>query len=154
MQDSPHGKPSTLSLQWAQKHRAWQTDWHQVVFSDQSILNLRDYDSCVYVRRYIGQCCLPEYVIDGHRGRASGVMVWGVISYQGGFNLLRIEGNLNSNRYVREVLHPEVVPFLQGIPAAIFLQDNARPHIAKTVRDFFSAQHMQLLLWSAYSPDM
>ncbi|GFX74992.1 uncharacterized protein TNCV_1845641 [Trichonephila clavipes] len=72
------------------------------------------------------------------------VMEFGVL-YQGRSNWLRIEGNLNSNRYGHEVIHPEVVPFLQGIPGAIFQQDDARPHVAKTVRDFYSAQHMQLL---------
>ncbi|GFW24021.1 hypothetical protein TNCV_4950651 [Trichonephila clavipes] len=41
-----------------------------------------------------------------------------------------------------------------GIPGAIVQQDNARLHVAKTVRDFCSAQHMQLLPWPAYSPDM
>ncbi|GFW73610.1 hypothetical protein TNCV_1540651 [Trichonephila clavipes] len=40
-------------------------------------------------------------------------MLWGAISYDGGSNLLRIEGNLNSN-----------------------------------------SQHMQLLPWPTYSPDM
>ncbi|GFV61246.1 hypothetical protein TNCV_500381 [Trichonephila clavipes] len=49
---------------------------------------------------------------------------------------------------------PEFVPFLQGFPGAIFQQDNARPRVAKTVRDFCSAQHMPLLPWPAYSPDM
>ncbi|GFT06112.1 hypothetical protein TNCV_1595291 [Trichonephila clavipes] len=33
-------------------------------------------------------------------------------------------------------------------------QDNAHPHVAKTVRDFCSAQHMQLLPWPAHSPDI
>ncbi|GFU60483.1 transposable element Tc1 transposase [Trichonephila clavipes] len=33
-------------------------------------------------------------------------------------------------------------------------QDNAHPNVAKTVRDFCSAQHMQRLPWPAYSPDM
>ncbi|GFV71877.1 transposable element Tcb1 transposase [Trichonephila clavipes] len=32
--------------------------------------------------------------------------------------------------------------------------DNARPQVAKTVRDFCSAQHMQFLSWPAYSPNM
>ncbi|GFV75172.1 hypothetical protein TNCV_3190211 [Trichonephila clavipes] len=72
-------------------------------------------------------------------------MVWGAISYHGRSNLLLIEGNLNSIRYVSEVLQPEVIPFLQDIPEAIFQQDNARLHVAKTVRDFCSVQHMQLL---------
>ncbi|GFU13726.1 transposable element Tc1 transposase [Trichonephila clavipes] len=81
-------------------------------------------------------------------------MVWDAISYHGRSNLLRIKGNLNSNRYVREVLHPEVVLFHRSIPGAIFQQNNTRPHVAKTVRDFCSAQHMQLLPWPAYSPIM
>ncbi|PRD33068.1 UNVERIFIED_CONTAM: hypothetical protein NCL1_18538 [Trichonephila clavipes] len=40
------------------------------------------------------------------------------------------------------------------MPGAIFQHDNARPHIGKTVRDFTSTQHMQLLPWPAYSPDI
>ncbi|GFV97297.1 hypothetical protein TNCV_2038071 [Trichonephila clavipes] len=32
-------------------------------------------------------------------------------------------------------------------------QDNARPHVARSVRDC-SAQHMQLLSWPAFSPNM
>ena len=43
--------------------------------------------------------------------------------------------------------------FLQGILGAIFQQDNARPHVAKTVQDFCLA-HMQLLPWPAYSLNM
>ncbi|GFT83288.1 transposable element Tcb1 transposase [Trichonephila clavipes] len=134
-----------LRLQWAHEHRDWQTDWNQVVFSDESLFNLWDHDGRIRVRRYAGERCLPECVIEPHSGLTSGVMVWGVISYRGQSNLLGIEGNLNSNRYVRDVLKPEVVPFLQGIPGAIFQQDNARPNVAKTVRDFSSAQHIQLL---------
>ncbi|GFY12179.1 hypothetical protein TNCV_3097331 [Trichonephila clavipes] len=72
-------------------------------------------------------------------------MVWGAISYHGQFYLLRIEGNINSNWHIREVLQPEVVSFLRGIPGAIYQQDNARPYVAKTVLDFCSAQHMLLL---------
>ena len=52
--------------------------------------------------------------------------------------------------YVHEVLQPEVVPFLQGIPGATFQLDNSRSHIAKTVRNFCSAQQVQLLPWPAY----
>ncbi|GFU87713.1 uncharacterized protein TNCV_912841 [Trichonephila clavipes] len=55
-------------------------------------------------------------------------MVWGAISCHGRSNLLRIEGNLNNNRYVHEVFRPKVVPFFQYIPGGIFQQDNA-PHM-------------------------
>ena len=80
--------------------------------------------------------------------------LWGVITYHGRSKLLRIEGNFNSNRYIREVPQPEVIPFLQYIHEAIFQQNNARPQVSKTDRDFFSAQHMQLFPWPVYSPDM
>ncbi|GFW84416.1 transposable element Tcb2 transposase [Trichonephila clavipes] len=76
-----------------------------------------DHDSRIRVRRYAGERCLPECVIERHSGLTPRVMVW-------------------------------------GIPGAIFQQDNARPHVAKTVRDFCSAQHMQLLTWTAYSSYM
>ncbi|GFT25192.1 transposable element Tc1 transposase [Trichonephila clavipes] len=143
-----------LRLQWAHEHRAWQDDWHQVVFSNESRFNLWDPDGRTRVRRFAGERCLPECVIERHSGLILGVMVRGTISYYGRFNLLRIECNLNSKRYVREVRHPKVVPFLQGIPGVIFQQDNTRSHVAKTVRDFCSVQLMQLLPWPAYLPDM
>ncbi|GFV09039.1 transposable element Tc1 transposase [Trichonephila clavipes] len=100
--------------------------------TDESFFNLWVHDGHICVRRYAGVRCLPECVIERHSGLTPGVMVWGAISYHGQSNLLRIE----------------------GIPGAIFQQDNTRPHVAKTVPDFSSAQHIQLLPWPAYSPDM
>ncbi|GFV82210.1 transposable element Tcb2 transposase [Trichonephila clavipes] len=87
-------------------------------------LRARGHDVRIPVRRYAGERCLPECIIERHSGLTPRVMVCSVISYHGRSNKLRIR------------------------------QDNARTHIAKTVRDFCSAQHMQLRFWSAYSPDM
>ncbi|GFX16873.1 transposable element Tcb1 transposase [Trichonephila clavipes] len=80
-----------LRLQWAHKLRAWQADWHQVVFSDELRFNLWDHDSRIRVRRYAGKRCLPECVIERHIDLTPGVMVWGAISYHGRSTLLRIE---------------------------------------------------------------
>ena len=44
--------------------------------------------------------------------------------------------------YVGEVLLPKDLSFLQSSPGAIFQKDNARPYVAKTVRNFCSAQYM------------
>ena len=138
-------------LQWAHEYRVWQVDWHKDVISDESRFNLWDHDGHFRVRRYVGQCCLLECVIEQHIGRIFGVMVWGAISHHGWSNLQRTESNLNSNKYVREELQPEVVPFLQSTSGAIFQQHNACPHVAKTDRDFCSAQYMQLLSSPDYS---
>ncbi|GFU77207.1 transposable element Tcb2 transposase [Trichonephila clavipes] len=40
------------------------------------------------------------------------------------------------------------------LPGAVFQQDNARPHVAKTVKSYLDSQQAQLLPWPAYSPDM
>ncbi|GFV17675.1 transposable element Tc1 transposase [Trichonephila clavipes] len=43
-------------------------------------------------------------------------------------------------------------PFLNGLPGAIFQQDNARPHTARVAQDFL--RHFQTLPWPAHSPDL
>ncbi|GFV28290.1 transposable element Tc1 transposase [Trichonephila clavipes] len=43
-------------------------------------------------------------------------------------------------------------PFLNGLPGAIFQQDNVRPHTARVAQDFL--RHFQTLLWPARSPDL
>ncbi|GFU92923.1 transposable element Tc1 transposase [Trichonephila clavipes] len=101
-----------LRLQWAHVHRTWKADWHQVVFSDEPRFNLWGHDGGIRVRRYAGERYLPECIIEQHSDLTPRVMVWSAISYHGRSNLLLIVGNLNSNRQVCEVLHPEVVPFL------------------------------------------
>ncbi|GFX06071.1 transposable element Tc1 transposase [Trichonephila clavipes] len=90
-----------LRLQWAHEHRAWQADWHQVIFSDESCFNLWDHDSRICVRRYADERCLPECVIERHRGITPGVMVWGVNSYHGRSMLLRIKGSNMGSLVVR-----------------------------------------------------
>ena len=71
-----------LGVQWAHEHCAWQADWHQVVFSDESCFSLWDQEGSVRVRRYAGQSCLPEYVIKRHSDLKLRIMVWGAISYR------------------------------------------------------------------------
>ncbi|GFW76417.1 uncharacterized protein TNCV_1581961 [Trichonephila clavipes] len=43
-------------------------------------------------------------------------------------------------------------PFLNGLPGAIFQQDNARPHTARVAQDFL--RHFQTLPWPTRSPDL
>ncbi|GFV79435.1 transposable element Tcb2 transposase [Trichonephila clavipes] len=143
-----------LRLQWVNGHRSWRADWQQVVFSDESRFNLWHHDGRIRVRRYAGKRHIPECIIERYSGRTPGFMVWGAIAYHERSQLLRIEGNLNSTRYINEVLQPQAIPFLQGLPRAVFQQHNARPHVAKTVKSYLDSQQVQLLPWPAYSPDM
>ncbi|GFX54334.1 transposable element Tcb2 transposase [Trichonephila clavipes] len=57
-------------------------------------------------------------------------------------------------RYAAERCLPECVIERHSVLTLGVTQNIACPQVAKTVRDFCSAQRMQLLLWLAYSPDM
>ncbi|GFX01850.1 DDE_3 domain-containing protein [Trichonephila clavipes] len=63
-----------------------------------------------------------------------------------------MRGSLTGQRYVDYILRPQVGPFLNGLPGAIFQQDNARPHTAKVAQDFL--RHFQTLRWPTRSPDL
>ncbi|GFW40633.1 transposable element Tcb1 transposase [Trichonephila clavipes] len=52
------------------------------------------------------------------------------------------------------MLEPVVLPYLQGLAAAIFQQDNVRPLVARIVQRFFVNQHIELLPWPARSLDL
>ncbi|GFX45807.1 transposable element Tc1 transposase [Trichonephila clavipes] len=129
-----------LRLHWVNVHRSWRADWLQVVFSDESCFNLWHHDGRIRVRRYAGERHIPECIIERHSRRTPGVMVWGAIAYYGRSQLLRIVGNLNSTQYINKVLQPQAIPFLQGLPGAVFQQDNARPHVTKTVKSYLDSQ--------------
>ncbi|GFV32815.1 transposable element Tcb1 transposase [Trichonephila clavipes] len=103
----------SLRLQWANMHRSWCADWLQVVFSDESRFNLWHHDGRIRVRLYAGERHIPECIIERHSGRTPGFMVSGALAYHGRSQLLRIVSNLNSTRYINEVLQPQAIPFLQ-----------------------------------------
>ncbi|GFW12857.1 transposable element Tcb2 transposase [Trichonephila clavipes] len=79
-------------------------------------------------------------------------MVWAAITYHIRSTLIVMRGTLTSQRYVDDILRPHVVPFLNGLPGAIFQQDNARPHTARVDQDFL--RHFETLPWPARSPDL
>ncbi|GFW05760.1 transposable element Tcb1 transposase [Trichonephila clavipes] len=85
---------------------------------------------------------------------APGIMVWDGIGYHSRTPLVLIASTLNSQLYFSEVLEPAVLPYLQGFATAIFQQDNARPRFAKIVQMFFVNHQIELLPWSACSPDL
>ncbi len=69
--------------------------------------------------------------------------------------MVHIQGNLNSPRYIAEVLQPHVVPHANQVGHNFILQDdNARPHRANIVDHFLQAQGIQRMIWPACSPDL
>ncbi|GFX87076.1 DDE_3 domain-containing protein [Trichonephila clavipes] len=76
----------------------------------------------------------------------------GAITYVSQSNLIVMRGTLTGQRYGDDILQPHVGPFLNGLPGAIFQQDNARPHTARFAQDFL--RHFQTVPWPVLSPDL
>ncbi|GFV06776.1 transposable element Tcb2 transposase [Trichonephila clavipes] len=86
------------------------------------------------------------------------------------FNLWHHDGRIRVRRYAAERHIPESIierhsgrtPGVMvwgavgyhGRSQLIRIQDNARPHVDKTVKSYLDSQQVQLLPWPAYSPDM
>ncbi|GFU85811.1 DDE_3 domain-containing protein [Trichonephila clavipes] len=63
-----------------------------------------------------------------------------------------MRGTLTDQRYVDDILRPHVGPFLNGLPEAIFQQENARLHTARVAQYFL--RHFQPPPWPTRSPDL
>ena len=143
-------------LQWSRAHAVWRlAQWTNVLFSDEVRLCLCHIDGRRRVWRRRGeeheeQCVQQKTAFGG-----GSIMFWAGISVTGKTQLVRINGNLNAQRYINEVLNPHVIPFAQQAgPNFIFQQDNARPHTANVVTTHLQQNAITVLDWPAASPDL
>ncbi|GFW93825.1 hypothetical protein TNCV_4221061 [Trichonephila clavipes] len=111
----------------------WVAEWNEVVLTDESRICLQHHDGRIRVWRHRGARMLNSCVTHGSTCSAPRIMVWGGIGYHSRTPLVRIDCTLKIQRYIFEVLAPVVLPYLKGLVTALFQQDNARPHVARTV---------------------
>ncbi|UYV65665.1 hypothetical protein LAZ67_3005028 [Cordylochernes scorpioides] len=122
-------------LEWCRARSTWMTEWHRVVFSDESRFCLSSDSRRVRVWRRRGERSNPAAIVERPPSP-----------------LLRIQGTMTAQRYVDDVLRPVTLPYLQGVPNALYQQDNARPHTARISQQ--ALQDVQMLPWPPYSPDL
>ncbi|UYV72116.1 hypothetical protein LAZ67_9001869 [Cordylochernes scorpioides] len=139
-------------LEWCRARSTWMTEWHRVVFSDESRFCLSSDSRRVRVWRRRGERSNTAAIVERPTVRQRGIMVWGAIEYDSRSPLLRIQGTMTAQRYVDDVLRPVTLPYLQGVPNALYQQDNARPHTARISQQVL--QDVQMLPWPPYSPDL
>ncbi|UYV72360.1 hypothetical protein LAZ67_9002778 [Cordylochernes scorpioides] len=122
-------------LEWCRARSTWMTEWHRVVFSDESRFCLSSDSRRVRVWRRRGERSNPAAILERPTVRQRGIM-----------------GTMTAQRYVDDVLRPVTLPYLQGVPNALYQQDNARPHTARISQQ--ALQDVQMLPWPPYSPDL
>ena len=76
---------------------------------------------------------------------APNAMVCAIFLYMARTSLVRINSNLNADRYVSDILCPMVVPYLRGPPYSSFQQENIRIYVARHVLTIFDIQGIRML---------
>jgi transposase len=142
-------------LEWAQNHEHWNEEWKKIVFTDECKL-FASKNGVDFIRRKDGEI-LEEYdqVTQMFHGGKE-IMVWGMISYDGPIEFLRVKGKLDSHNFI-ELIEPVIdrLPTLTSDEEyLVYQQDNARSHIAQSTIDFFNEKNVELLPWPAQSPDL
>ncbi|UYV61983.1 hypothetical protein LAZ67_1007305 [Cordylochernes scorpioides] len=102
-------------LEWCRARSTWMTEWHRVVFTDESRFCLSSDSRRVRVWRRRGERSNPAAIVERPTVRQRGIMVWGAIAYDSRSPLLRIQGTMTAQRYVDDVLRPVTLPYLQGM---------------------------------------
>ena len=88
------------------------------------------------------------------------VLEVGVLWYGGGImcrrktSLIDVQGNLNAQGYINQVLQPEAVPLLQRHKPAVLMHFIARPYVARICRQFLNRNNVNVLPWPAVSLDI
>ncbi len=83
-------------------------------------------------------------------------MLWGCMSAEGAGEMCIVNGRVNAEAYTA-IMEAFLIPSqetLYGDTSAIFQQDNASSHKAKTVMQWFKTNKIDLLEWPANSPDL
>jgi transposase len=145
-------------LAFANKYIAQPQVWPTIVFSDES--DLFPYKSGkLFIRRYRGEKPLDYYAMYTKWDPRT-VKVWGCISIFGVGPLVRYTETMKNTDYIPilENYLLKAFPKLRGTSsrkgALTFQQDNAKPHSADNVKEWFLNNHVNVMEWPSYSPDL
>ncbi|WUR04877.1 transposase [Vairimorpha necatrix] len=117
---------------------------------------IRFYLGGLYGYSYYGAGFHTKEVVYSRRAMGgTSVMIWGCFNFSGKSRLAIIEENIDSNKY-QNILDDYLIPFIiqQNLMDPIFQQDNARPHVSKSTKNWFVNNNIERMFWPALSPDL
>ena len=98
-------------LAWARAHRPWtRAHWKNCLFTDEAKFCRRSSVRTIRVWRQRSESRHSDTLTNTAEVFGGGVLVWGRICIEGRTDLVIINGNSNSNRYVQNILEPHVLP--------------------------------------------
>jgi len=147
-------------LQWARDHKNWsRQQWDTVLWSDESKFEIFGCHRRVFVRRSPGEQMLDQCVIPTVKHGGGSVMVWGCFGGGRTGDLIKIEGILKKEGYLR-ILKENVTSCGTRLihPKFIFQHDNDPKHTAKLCKNYLDdverSNVLKVMAWPSQSPDL
>ena len=123
-----------------------QADYDLILFSNECQFNLSHADGGKRVCGHQGERFANACIIERDRFGGGSVLVWGGIMGGNKTRLIIINGNINAQTYINDVLAVEALPSIQfHCPKVTFMHDNARPHSASITRKFLATNNVNVL---------
>lgn len=152
------GRHIKQRLAFALKHQHWTVeDWKRVVWSDETKVNRMGSDGRKWGWRARNARLQPYHVQATLKHGGGSIMVWGCMTVHGVGNLVRIDGGLNAELYCKildEDLAPSFEFYGRKLADFVFQQDNDPKHTSKLAKKWIADHRLEVLNWSAQSPDL
>jgi len=152
-------KHREVRLQWAVTHRRWNLEqWSRVLFTDEASFSVSCKDGRVYCYRRTHERYIDSTISESMNRGYGCVSIWGGIIDGRRLPLVRIDGRLSGEVYIRNILMQHVQPFIRSEQRRdnnVTLQhDNAPPHRAYITQNYLADNDIHVMPWPAVSPDM
>lgn len=144
-----------LRKNFTDKHLTLNTNFNNVVFSDESAFQLGAHKKWVWVDKYN----ITTGMLSHDRKYYPKIMIWGAVGYNFKSSLVIFEGHVNSEKYINDIFFGtdllEAADNHWGVDGWVFQQDNAPSHTSNVTKAVLSELSVKLLEdWPPYSPDL
>lgn len=144
-------------LEFALNHQNWNAnDWAQCLFTDESRFSESPDTNRLRVWRRMNERYEEDCTVGVTPFGGRSITVWGGISIDRRTQLvLFVHETVTALRYLERILEPIVLPLSHQMGEQfVYMDDNARPHRANIVNEFFQQQNITRMEWPALSPDL
>lgn len=143
-------------VRWCMDRWNWTVaeHWKAVIFSDESQIVIGN-DQRIYIWRKSDEAWLPDCISPGVNKKLS-VMIWGSMTFNGVGTLCRVNGTINSEKYI-QILDEHLWPVIaRHFPndRYLFMDDNAPVHRSRVTNAYKTENDLHSLEWPAQSPDL
>ncbi|KAK3505679.1 hypothetical protein QTP70_020760, partial [Hemibagrus guttatus] len=131
-------------------------DWENVVWSDETKIELFGKNSTCRVWRRKNAELQPKNTIPTVKHGGGNIMLWGCFSAKGPGRLIRVKERMNGAMY-QEILSKNLFPSARALKMKhgwVFQHDNDPKHTARATKEWLRKKHFKVLEWPSQSPDL